>query len=153
MVSKFRQTRTGRWLGVYVGFPLVPPLIEIAMKFLAGFGVVPVGQMFPWVSLIAVFLMATFVVRNEVSKYNIPDAESEDEQDRLAVKSRLDSMLVWLSVLLAANVLLETIVHMRDIEELNGSLILTRVFASIILILTLVRFANAQMRFKLKVAP
>ena len=153
MLKRLKGTQTGRWFGVYVAFPLAPPGIELTWKFIGGLEKTSPEEVFPWTSLMAVFMMALYVVKNEVSKYNIPDANDEDIADKGHAKSRLESILMWLCGIFSCHVLIETIVNVRQEYDLYPILIGIRVLAGIILIWTLASFAAAQRRFRLKVAP
>lgn len=123
------------------------------MRLLGGMGSITLEQFFPWPSLLAVFIMTTFVVKNEIAKYNVAGNDQEEIEEKELFKSRFESMILWLSVIFAVHIFLESLVNIRNHIELYQTLIAVRVLASIILAWTLFCYVNAQQRFKLKVAP
>ncbi|RYD63166.1 MAG: hypothetical protein EOP84_33890 [Verrucomicrobiaceae bacterium] len=153
LLQKLGRTQTGRWLGVYLAFPLVPPAIELTWRIIGGVGHITLEQVFPWTSLMAVFLMAAFVVKSEISKYNIPDPSEEDLADKGHARSRMESILMWLAGIFSCHVLMDTIVNIRGETDLYSILIGVRILSVGVLIWTFASFVAAQKRFKLKVAP
>lgn len=127
--------------------------MELTIRGLAGIGEITLEQLFPWVSLMAVFLVTTFVVREEVEKYNIPDRTEEEDGAKRYFKSVFDGYLMWLGALFCSHVIFEVLIHIRGYHELYLSLILVRALSIFCLACLVARFVHAQLRFKLKVAP
>lgn len=123
------------------------------MRFLGGMGSITLEELFPWPSLLAVFIMTTFVVKNEIAKYNIAGEDEEESEERELLKARFEGTILCLSVVFSVHIFLESLINIRDNLELYETLIAVRVVASIVLAWTFFCYVNAQQRFKLKVAP